>query len=322
MSDARPIALGRDGHLTEAALNAFMLDDPGTPLHFEATRHVAKCPVCRAEVAAVRAFDASLQLRPSRAVQEAARAHAQPSASGPEAESEGADAVAHLTPAEAAPDRTRGRHLVSRAGRPVPAAGRTRQIEGRRGAQRWWPAMGGLLAAALALLVLRPLATPDPDGPDVLRGKGGALDVELYAHDGKEVRRLDQNDTVGVGERLGFRLQLHRAGHVMIVGVDQQGHTYLCYPQQGGGRSRAHAVTSEPVTLPQAMRFDDVLGYERVLVIHCPHPFGLEEFEPELRTQARSLTPRDTMPQLIEGCAQRETVLEKTTGAGGDVRGR
>jgi len=152
----------------------------------------------------------------------------------------------------------------------------------RRRAPRFSGALAGVAAlalAAIALFVLRPWAPPPDD--DVITVRGGPFDFEVHVHDGERSRPASDGDVVYPGERMGFRVHLRQDGYLAIIGRDDRGMTYSCYPRPEAGAvaSLAHAVahtpTDGPVTLPVAMRFDDTLGDEHITAVFCAFPFEL-----------------------------------------------
>jgi len=66
-----------------------------------------------------------------------------------------------------------------------------------------------------------------------LRLRGGRFTLEVWVHDGQHKRLVDSGDEVFAGERVAFRVSAATAGHLLIVGVDQSGEVYLCYPRRG-----------------------------------------------------------------------------------------
>lgn len=163
-----------------------------------------------------------------------------------------------------------------------------------------------LAAAAIALLILAPWR----DAPDVTRLRGGPFDLEVWVHDGAEARQVATGDTVRPGDRIGFRVKARRPGHLLVVGVDAQGHVYICYPQEAAA-SAPIPVTPTPIELDQAMRFDAVAGRERLVALFCDTPIALDEVAETLRREAGTLTMADALPRLRGDCVQREVVLEK-----------
>ncbi|TNF38031.1 MAG: DUF4384 domain-containing protein [Deltaproteobacteria bacterium] len=163
-----------------------------------------------------------------------------------------------------------------------------------------------LAVAALALLVVAPWRQPEE-----YRLRGSALDLEVWVHDGVRARPVATGDTVHPGDRIGFRVKARRTGELLVLGVDEQGHVYVCYPQEAG-RSTPIAATPEPLELPEAMRFDAVPGRERLVALLCDAPIALDEVAATLRGGAGALTMSDALPRLRDDCAQEEVILQKS----------
>ena len=127
----------------------------------------------------------------------------------------------------------------------------------------------GLLAAGVLAAILIPA-----DEPEIFGARGaGTLELEVYRHDGSEGVEVHDGDVVHPGERLGFRLTSDEDGHAMVVGVDEAGTVYPCWPQPEG-RSVQLPASDEPTTLPTAVRLDDALGSETIVAIRCEQPFA------------------------------------------------
>ncbi|MCB9731730.1 MAG: DUF4384 domain-containing protein [Deltaproteobacteria bacterium] len=163
--------------------------------------------------------------------------------------------------------------------------------------------------------MLRPWEPGDPAAPDT-RLRGGAFDLEVWVHDGEAARPVATGDAIRPGDRVGFRVKARADGHLLVAGVDREGHVYVCYPQGASDGSAPFAATAEPVELDQAMRFDAVPGEERLVAFFCDVPITLAEVAPRLRAESTALTMADALPRLRADCAQEEVVLRKT-GAGG-----
>lgn len=189
----------------------------------------------------------------------------------------------------------------------------------KRGPRRrrpiWWsraaPAVG-LLAAVLALAAFVALRQARPDAlvaqKEQLRLKGQAVALELYVHDGERVRVALDGDTVAPGDRIGFKLFVKRPGWVAIVGIDQRGEPYVGYPQDDD-KAVSWQVTDGGVELEAALELDDVLGRERVVVVHCPRDFALAEATQPL-VRAGVDGPLQWGGRL-EGCHHQDLVLHK-----------
>ncbi|MEQ1572479.1 MAG: hypothetical protein ABMA64_43060 [Myxococcota bacterium] len=135
---------------------------------------------------------------------------------------------------------------------------------------------GGFAAAALVAcaLALGTLARPTADDGIGVRGSG--LQLRLYLDQGGSSRRLRDGDPIAPGDRIGFSVD-HPAGYLMVVGTDDDGAPYLCYPQGGGGAAERVDATPEPRPLPEAIRVDATPGAERITAVLCDHPFTLEQ---------------------------------------------
>ncbi|MFN3197326.1 MAG: hypothetical protein ACE366_02740 [Bradymonadia bacterium] len=170
--------------------------------------------------------------------------------------------------------------------------------------------LAAALAAALTLIVIRgpanTVTTPTVD--DGIRIKAGALDFEVFAHDGESSRPVTDGGAVKAGERIGFRLKARHEGYVLVAGVDEAGAPYPCWPA-GDAPEGARWTEKEPVKLDQAMRLDNTPGSERFVAVFCPQPVKFTEVSTAL-VKARADQWKGDVP-LSEGCVSRVVRLEK-----------
>jgi hypothetical protein len=147
-------------------------------------------------------------------------------------------------------------------------------VEVPTAANRPWAWATVLLVAAVALFAAT-AALQERD--DTFRVKGAGLALQVFKDEGGTSPRLRDGDAVEPGDRLGFRLRQRRAGHVMIIGVDQLDEPYLCYPQSNDGDAVELSASLEPRVLPEAIRLDDTRGSELLVAVLCDEPFTFDE---------------------------------------------
>lgn len=179
---------------------------------------------------------------------------------------------------------------------------------------QWGYLAGATLAMAAALLlyaqVSGPGETPDgpapaiapvaPETPQERWRVRGSFHLQVFVHDGAGARRAKDGEAVHPGDRIGFKAELPRDGHLLIAGVDAKDEPYLCFPQDG--RGKAAPVTRGAAGTDQAVRLDDVLGTEEIVAVFCEQPFDFAA------TAARLKRDRKAVP---EGCQQRNFTLRK-----------
>ncbi len=141
---------------------------------------------------------------------------------------------------------------------------------------------------------------------DEIRIKGRSFSTLVYGKSGESVRPLFTGSTVHPGERIGFRVENKAKGFLAIIGVDDSGESYLCFPQ---GSANAQPIeASEERTLKDAIRLDAKLGKEHIISVFCKTPFSIQE----LKTKIRETPTTDNLfPTLLEHCEQSEVILEK-----------
>jgi hypothetical protein len=145
------------------------------------------------------------------------------------------------------------------------------------------------LAASLAIAFLIP-------GSDTRR-KGG-LSLTVYRERHGEVVRSGSGEIFHPGDRLRFEVDAPR-GYLLIMGIDAGGERYACVPLDG--RARPVQDDLKKVLLPDAVKLDESLGRERLVLVHCPAPFALGALDVR---DHRVITPPD--------CDTSELVFEKT----------
>lgn len=143
----------------------------------------------------------------------------------------------------------------------------------------------GVSALALAAVVLLAVRVRPRDDGDVMRLRGSPIDFEVFVHDGSDSRAVLSGDTVHPGERVGFRVRARDPGYLLVLGHDDTGNRYLCYPEGviGDAIAVAFQESPEPRVLPTAMRFDDILGSEHITAIFCPAPFTAYDVGPDMQ---------------------------------------
>ena len=191
------------------------------------------------------------------------------------------------------------------------------------GARPWFrhPAMltpAIAVAAAFAFFAIGPYTqqrqSPEtPMGattltPDTFRIKGG-FDVEFFIKNDKTTRRAEPGLSIYPGDRVGFRVSTKASGHLLIAGMDGQGEPYLCYPQDGEGKSSVIGPSDQPQTLDQAVELDEVLGTETFVALFCDGPITFEGVSRALQERQDQLSAASR--SFLKGCKHRFISLQK-----------
>ncbi len=146
------------------------------------------------------------------------------------------------------------------------------------------------------------------DGSDGVRIKGASFSSLLYAKNAEDVRPLNNGSIVHPGERIGFRIENKKKGYLAIMGIDETGESYVCFPQRSESAQLIDA--GEERTLSEAIRLDSKLGQERIISVFCETPFSLDELREKVEHESKR-NSEDMFPTLLPNCEQREVSLEK-----------
>lgn len=278
-------------HPSQLALELF-LHQAHEPRELAAiTLHLETCAPCRAQLDAMRGFDASPHGMPAN--------------------------LDALLDGAAPSVATRQAGVAPPARRTHPTASSPRDS--------WKRAAKPLLLLAIASAALfalthtsslrgaLDLSSPlDPDAhlqpTDVVRRKAATFRLDVFVHNGEQARLAIEGEEVYPGERVGFQISASRAGYLLVAGRDEASNTYLGYPQDLEGQAllMEGVVMGQPLKLDQALLLDDVLGTEKIAAMYCTHPFSFEEIEPLLTHEARH-----PAPPLREGCVMQTLTLHK-----------
>jgi anti-sigma factor RsiW len=145
------------------------------------------------------------------------------------------------------------------------------------GESRMMPAYAAAFALVLVFLSIRLISLPE--GPiEGVQSKGG-LALTVYREHAGSVERARLGEEMDPGDRLRFGIEVPIGGHVMIVGIEADGASYVCFPSNGASRS-APVNAGRTDALPGAIELDESTGREELHLIHCPRPFTLEEVTP------------------------------------------
>jgi hypothetical protein len=159
-------------------------------------------------------------------------------------------------------------------------------VTGERGGsarRSWLPGWvawlaGSAAAAVLAVLVV--IAAPWKDEPGAGNGvrAKGSVKLSVFRERAGKVEEAISGDTFLAGDRLRFRVDLPEDGEIMVVGVEQSGAVYPCYPLDGSRASRASRAGTG-LELAGAIRLDASLGNERIHLVWCPERFSIGDIE-------------------------------------------
>jgi hypothetical protein len=150
-----------------------------------------------------------------------------------------------------------------------------------------------------------------------VRRKGQEFAFEVFVDAPTGARPVATGEAVEAGSRVGFRVHPRSSGHLLIVGVDEQGNDYLCFPQKGGGASASWEASERARAVEEAVRFDAVPGREHLVALYCERPISWEEVKGGLKEAQGG----QALPTLRGDCVQREVILHKAAPQEGDGGG-
>jgi hypothetical protein len=286
-------AFGRDGHLTALGAERFSLGELVGAERARVEEHLGGCAACSARCSARARFDEGLALPPLRLGGLQAGAVAAPQAGGVAAPQSGGKVIAFP-----------GRAWVGGVVGFALAAGLAGLL---------WP---GSQEAAREGLGAEPSTGVDGYEEGVRR-KGQEFAFEVFVDAPTGARPVATGEAVEAGARVGFRVHPRSSGHLLIVGVDEQGNDYLCFPQKGGGGSASWEASERARAVEEAVRFDAVPGREHLVALYCERPISWEEVKGGLKEAQGG----QALPALRGDCVQREVILNKAAPQGGDGGG-
>ena len=103
---------------------------------------------------------------------------------------------------------------------------------------------------------------------------------------------------------MGFAVKAPTDGWLLVLGRDDAGDTYLCYPQDSDGAAARLRATERYQKLDDAIVFDGRPGREHMTALFCPQPFGLE--------LAKRAVAGDLTSGTLTGCSMATITLEKS----------
>ena len=126
-----------------------------------------------------------------------------------------------------------------------------------------------------------------------------------------EPRLAVDREVVHPGDRLGFEAHPKRDGHLLVLGIDANGETYPCFPQNSQ-ESRSVDAWPEARPLDSAVELDTKKGQERIVALLCSEPLDFEDAGRALKAANESTTVESPLPDLGLDCIQRELRLYKS----------
>jgi hypothetical protein len=157
-------------------------------------------------------------------------------------------------------------------------------------------ARAGGLAAAAAIFVAFLLLQKEPPETTL---KGGGLGLKIYRERAGKTSEVGSGAALFPKDRLRFEVDLPKKSQVMIIGVEETGEVYRCFPSASDASVELAAGPHQ--LLPDAIELDDSIGQEWVHLVACGSPFTAEQ----LRRTKDKIEPPD-------GCQTRSIRVHKS----------
>jgi hypothetical protein len=162
-------------------------------------------------------------------------------------------------------------------------------------------AAGVASAAALAIFV----ATPG----DGARSKGDfSLSTYVLHAERSGPGQSHLGEPLHPGDRLQFRYNGTKPGHLAVVAVDAAGQVSLYFP---GGATTAPVAAGRDVPMSSAVELDDSLGPELIIGVRCESVMATEEILAAVRKAAGPRPDLANLPALHLPCAEVRQSIDK-----------
>jgi hypothetical protein len=162
----------------------------------------------------------------------------------------------------------------------------------RASASRWWRARWVIpaLAAAVVAVVVVPRIVDQGGEPGVLttRSKGGFA-VMAFAGRDRDVVTLGPGDPIFPGDRLQLSYSAEQAGHLAVLAIDGAGAVSVYFPPDR--TTTWPAAAGQRIALPTSTALDDVVGEERLWIVHCKAPQPLAPLVTRLAAKGVNAEP-------------------------------
>jgi hypothetical protein len=160
-----------------------------------------------------------------------------------------------------------------------------------------------ILAAAVVVLL--------PWSHKNSRTKGGSWQLGVIAqYPSGRVAGVFQGAALASGDRLRFEVSAPRHGYVAVISADAAGAVTPFAPASGN----TIELPAGHHLLDGAVRLDDSIGAERLLLVACDHPMAVTEVVAAARTALVRAGGRvDQMPTLALPCSERSFWIRKET---------
>jgi hypothetical protein len=149
---------------------------------------------------------------------------------------------------------------------------------------RWLVAPLGLLAAGAAGFLLLPRTPQD------FRTKGEfSLSSYVLHPESATAGTLHLGEPLHPGDRLQFRYNGSKSGHLAVVAVDSAGKVSIYYPP---GPQAVPVEAGHDIPLSSAVELDGTLGREVIVGVRCERPVAVAEISAATRSAVEAARAR------------------------------
>lgn len=183
----------------------------------------------------------------------------------------------------------------------------------RRGWFRLLAPLGGLAAAAAAVMLVLNVETPKSSGPaaDYVGVKGDAMGLSVFVGGESGVNAVPDGASIPAAAAIRFKVRPAAGCRLSIVSVDAAGQVSRLFPAAGDAYPLAEAST-----LPGGAVLDGLAGPERIFAVCAPEGLGVDAVEKAAKSVtgggAEKVRTSKALP-LPAGASQATLLLEKRT---------
>jgi hypothetical protein len=122
--------------------------------------------------------------------------------------------------------------------------------------------------------------------------------LTVFRKRGEQVTEAVSGDAFRAGDRVRFQVSAPSAGHVLILGVESNGDSYMAFPSTGPEKSQP--ISEPDAMLPGAMELDDSPRTEWLHLVYCPQPFSRDRVKASKQSPDKVTIPKGCSKDTFE----------------------